>query len=70
MNLFDMTCCTCKTPFNYLVASCGTGYSWNLYRCPHCGQLQAKAENGGYIPQAIYDDPEVKTIESSKAVRF
>jgi len=47
-----MKCRNCKEEFDSALASCGTGYSWSLYKCPHCGQYQAD----GYCPQQVLDD--------------
>ena len=60
--LFEMICQKCSKVFDYLVASCGTGQTWNLYRCPHCGQLHAEAKVNGYIPDEALKDKEIIVI--------
>jgi len=51
-----MKCEKCEQEFNAALASCGTGSTWSLYKCPHCEQLQA---DGGIIPQAVIDDGDI-----------
>jgi predicted amidophosphoribosyltransferase len=32
----NMICNKCNKPFNAGMASCGTGITYNIFRCPHC----------------------------------
>jgi len=57
-----MKCINCKKKFNRFSANCGTGYSWDLWRCPYCKQLQAKKIPGGFIPKEVYNDSDVKIL--------
>lgn len=42
----------CGKNFNLALASCGTGYSWDLCICPHCKQQHAF----GLIPEQVMVD--------------
>ena len=64
--MFDMICQKCGCTFNYLAASCGTGWSWNLYRCPHCAQLYAANQPDGFIPAEVLNDKEVIVIRRNE----
>jgi len=48
-------CVKCQEPLVLWRDSCGTGYSWSLYKCSHCGQLMAE----GYVPKEAREDPEI-----------
>lgn len=55
-----MNCEHCKKHFNRLAASCGTGVSWLLFCCPHCGQLQAEIlGEDGFFPQEVIDNESI-----------
>lgn len=54
-------CPWCGKDFSWIMASCGTGTTWSLYKCPECGKLTAK---GRYIPDAAREDPDIKIIET------
>jgi phage FluMu protein Com len=51
-----MVCQKCNKEFGTLMASCGTGYSWSLFKCPNCDQLHAtKNTNGFFSKEALKD---------------
>ena len=50
-----MKCQKCHTEFNEVMASCGTGYSWNLLKCPECKQLYAS----GLLPIEVREDSSI-----------
>ena len=50
-------CLWCGELFNLAMASCGTGSTWSLYKCPHCEKLEA---GGNIIPTVVKNDPEIK----------
>lgn len=50
-------CLWCGKYFNATVASCGTGTTWSLYKCPHCKRLMA---DGNIIPSVVKNDPEIR----------
>lgn len=56
-----MKCRKCEKEFNIALASCGTGYSWSLYKCPHCGQLHAE----GRIPDQVKKDKDIIFINEN-----
>ena len=62
--LVKFECRKCKKDFGSLESSCGLGWSWGLYRCPHCHQLHAMAFIGGFIPDEVLNDKEIIVIES------
>jgi len=41
------------------MASCGTGTTWSLYKCPHCEKLMA---DGNIIPNVVKNDPEIRIV--------
>ena len=57
--LFKMKCSWCDKLFDGAMASCGTGSTWSLYKCPHCEKLMA---SGNIIPTVVMDDPEIKIL--------
>lgn len=59
-----MKCKKCDTEFNAVMASCGTGYSWNLYKCPNCEQLHAKALTFGFLPKEVLQDKKIVIIKN------
>jgi len=59
----DMRCKKCKKEFNAILSSCGTGYSWGLYRCPYCKQLHAKAYQNGFIPKEVLKDEKIIVLK-------
>ena len=65
--LVKFECRKCKKDFGSLESSCGLGWSWGLYRCPHCHQLHAMAFIGGFIPDEVLNDKEIIVIESFRA---
>lgn len=61
--IFEMTCRTCDTVFNFLTSNCGTGASWDLFKCAQCGQLYAeKNKPGGFFPEEILNDKRIILI--------
>jgi hypothetical protein len=52
-------CSKCHAEFDDAMASCGTGSTWYLSKCPTCGQLYAIAYRGGSIPREVQSDPEI-----------
>ena len=58
-----MKCKKCDSEFNAVMASCGTGYSWNLYKCPDCEQLYAKATTNGFLPKEVLQGKRVEVIK-------
>lgn len=63
MVMFYMDCRKCGGKINTLSDSCGLGYSWSLYKCPHCGQLHAeKHEENGWIPESVKNDANIICI--------
>ena len=54
-----ITCKRCSVEFDILVASCGTGITWDLIKCVECNQLYARAYIGGYIPIEIQTDHKI-----------
>lgn len=56
-----MKCLWCGKLFDIVMASCGTGTTWSLFRCPHCKKLMAE---GNIIPIEVRDDPEIKIKEA------
>ncbi len=61
-----MICEKCDTKFDDRLSSCGTGISWDLRKCPECGQLYAEAYLGGYIPIEAQTDLEIIVIKGEK----
>lgn len=55
-----MKCLWCGKLFDCIMASCGTGTTWILYKCPHCEKLMAE---GNIIPVVVRDNPEIKIKE-------
>lgn len=51
-------CDWCEKEYDPIIASCGTGTTWSLYKCPHCEGLMAE---GRIIPKVVLDDPKIKT---------
>jgi len=51
-----MECQKCRKNFNRALASCGTGWTWSLYKCPHCGQKYA---SGNIIPKVVLEDESI-----------
>jgi len=64
----DIECRKRGKPFNFLVASCGIGYSYGFYRCPFCEQLHAMAISGFSIPDDILKNKEIIVIETFRPV--
>ena len=54
-------CPWCGKDFGWLMASCGSGTTWSLYKCPECGKFIAR---GWAIPDAVREDPDTKIIET------
>lgn len=64
---WKLKCKWCGKEFDWLFASCGTGFTWSLYRCPHCKKLTAEATGEfGHIPEAVKNNPEIKLIGEKK----
>jgi hypothetical protein len=59
MGLFDFNCLNCKKKSSIFKANVGTGTTWSLTKCPHCGELRAKAYTGGFIPNEVLADPDI-----------
>lgn len=57
-----MKCLWCGKFFDTIMASCGTGSTWSLFKCPHCEKLMA---SGNIIPIEVRNDPEIKIEESA-----
>jgi len=53
-------CLWCSKIFDSIVASCGAGTTWDLFKCPHCGGLMA---SGDTIPAVVWADPKIKIEE-------
>jgi len=54
-----MKCLWCGKLFDTIMASCGTGTTWSLYKCPHCEKLMA---DGNIIPNVVKNDPEIRIV--------
>ncbi len=62
----NMICKKCNTKFDDRLSSCGTGITWDLRKCPECGQLYAQAYPKGHIPIEVQTDPEIIVIKGEK----
>jgi len=60
-----MKCQKCDTEFNESLTSCGTGYSWSLYKCPKCKQLYAS----GMLPIEVQKDSNI-IIKIKSSMKF
>lgn len=40
-----MTCGECHKEFGTLMASCGTGTTYSVFKCPHCGHYHTVERN-------------------------
>ena len=50
-------CSWCFKHFDPVMAACGTGTTWCLYRCPHCNHLTAE---GWAFPKSVVDGKTIK----------
>ncbi len=53
----NLKCLWCGHNLDIVMDSCGTGYTWSLFKCQSCEQLTAC---GSYIPDAARNDPSIK----------
>ena len=54
-------CPWCEKVFSWIMASCGAGTTWSLYKCPECEKFIAR---GWAIPDAVRENPDTKIIET------
>jgi hypothetical protein len=61
-----MKCKKCGNFFSKISSSCGTGWSWDLFKCPHCEKLYATCPSWGFIHPQVLENKDIVILEDKR----